>query len=70
MLNFFEDVSTAYENGYLDKTLAENSYSFYLCRWWEALKSYVDQERSATKKTARCSPVSRGLHRRRGCRMR
>jgi uncharacterized protein YktA (UPF0223 family) len=49
VLNFFEDVSTAYEKGYVNEKLAEDSYSFYLCRWWEALKSDVDQERRCHK---------------------
>jgi hypothetical protein len=45
VLNFFEDLGIAYEKGYVEKKLAEDSFGFYLCRWWEALKAYVDQER-------------------------
>jgi hypothetical protein len=45
VLNFFEDVGVTYDKGYLDKELADDSFSFYLCRWWAVLKSYVDEER-------------------------
>jgi len=45
VLNFFEDLGIVYEKGYIEKDLAEDSFGFYLCRWWEASKSYVDQER-------------------------
>ncbi len=45
VLNFFEDVGIAYKNGYLDKKLADSSFGFYACRWWEAAKPYIDQER-------------------------
>lgn len=45
VLNFFEDVGIAYKNSYLDKNLADSSFSFYACRWWEAAKPYIDQER-------------------------
>jgi hypothetical protein len=52
VLNFFEDLGIAYEKGYVEKELAEDSFSFYLCRWWEAMKSYVDQERKRHKEDA------------------
>jgi hypothetical protein len=45
VLDFFEDLGIAYEKGYVEKELAEDSFGFYLCRWWESLKSYVDEER-------------------------
>jgi hypothetical protein len=45
VLNFFEDMGNAYKNGYLNKNLADSSFSFYACRWWEAAKSYIDQAR-------------------------
>ena len=44
VLNFFESVGIAYKSGYLDKKLADSSFSFHACRWWEAVKPYVDQE--------------------------
>jgi hypothetical protein len=44
VLNFFESVGIAYKSKYLDKKLADSSFSFYACRWWEAAKPYVDQE--------------------------
>jgi hypothetical protein len=49
VLNFFEDLGIAYEKGYVEKELAEDSFGFYLCRWWELLKSYVDEERKRHK---------------------
>jgi hypothetical protein len=52
VLNFFEDLGIAYEKGYVEKELAEDSFSFYLCRWWAALKSYVDEERRRHKEDA------------------
>ena len=45
VLNFFEDMGNVYKNGYLNKDLADSSFSFYACRWWEAAKPYIDQER-------------------------
>ncbi len=45
VLNFFEDMGSAYRMGYLDKKLADSSFSYYACRWWEASKPYVEQER-------------------------
>ena len=44
VLNFFESVGTSYKLGYLDKKLANSSFSFYACRWWEVAKPYIDQE--------------------------
>jgi hypothetical protein len=38
--DFFEDAGTLYKLGYLNKDLAESSFSFYACRWWEAAKAY------------------------------
>jgi hypothetical protein len=44
VLNFFESVGIAYKSKYLDRKLADSSFSFHACRWWEAVKPYVDQE--------------------------
>jgi hypothetical protein len=44
VLNFFEDVGTAYKMGYLNEKLSESSFGFYASRWWEVTKAYVDQE--------------------------
>jgi hypothetical protein len=44
VLNFFESVGVAHKEGYLNKKLAESSFSFYACRYWEASKAYIDQE--------------------------
>lgn len=49
VLNFFEDVGLAYDKGYVEKELADDSFGFYLCRWWAAVKSYVDEERRRHK---------------------
>ena len=49
VLNFFEDLGIAYEKGYIEKELAEDSFSFHACRWWKILKSYVEQERNRHK---------------------
>jgi hypothetical protein len=45
VLNFFEDLAIVYQEGFIDKTLANNSFSYYVCRWWEATKDYVEYER-------------------------
>jgi hypothetical protein len=45
VLNFFEDMGSAYRMGYLDKKLADSSFSYHASRWWEAAKPYVEQER-------------------------
>jgi len=44
ILNFFESVGIAYKEGYLNKKLADSSFSFYAVRYWEAAKAYIDQE--------------------------
>ena len=45
VLNFFEDLAIVYKEGFIDNTLAKNSFSYYVCRWWEASKEYVYYER-------------------------
>ena len=45
VLDFFEDVGTTYELGFLDHNLADSTFSYYVTHWWEAAKAYVDQER-------------------------
>jgi len=49
VLDFFEDAGTLYKLGYLNKKLADSSFGYYACRWWEAAKSYVDHERKLHK---------------------
>lgn len=44
VLNFFESVGVVYKEGCLNKMLAESSFSFHACRYWEAAKAYIDQE--------------------------
>lgn len=45
VLNFFEDLALAHKKGYIEKKLAGDTFGFYLCRWWEAVKPYVYEER-------------------------
>lgn len=45
VLNFFEDLGILYKQGYIDKQLAMSTFSFYVCRWWDASKSYIEDER-------------------------
>lgn len=45
VLNFFEDLAIVYQEGFIDVNLAKNSFSYYVCRWWEATKDYVYYER-------------------------
>ena len=44
-MNFFEDLGTVYSQGYIDKNLADATFSYYAVRWWEVVKPYVDHER-------------------------
>jgi hypothetical protein len=44
-MNFFEDLGTVYNQGYIDKKLADATFSYYAVRWWEIVKPYVDHER-------------------------
>jgi hypothetical protein len=52
VMNFFEDVGDAYERNFIQKDLAYDSFSFHLCRWWEASKAYVTEERKRHPNTA------------------
>ncbi len=45
VLELFESIGTIYNLGLLDKKLAASSFSYYANYWWEAAKSYVDNER-------------------------
>jgi len=45
VMNFFEDLGTVYSQGYIDKKLADATFSYYAVRWWEVVKPYVDHER-------------------------
>jgi len=49
VMNFFEDVGTAYHGGFIDEKLAYDTFSYHACRWWEASKAYVDHERKLHK---------------------
>jgi len=50
LMNFFEDLAIVYRTGYIDKELAKNTFSYFVCRWWEASKLYVDHERQTHNK--------------------
>jgi hypothetical protein len=45
VMNFFEDLGTIYNNGYIDKQLADNTFSHFACRYWGACKPYIDYDR-------------------------
>jgi len=45
VMNFLEDLGTVYRQGYIDKKLADATFSYYAVRWWEIVKPYVDHER-------------------------
>ena len=45
VLDFFEDVGTAHRLGFLNKGLADSTFSYYAACWWEAAKAYIDEER-------------------------
>jgi hypothetical protein len=45
VIDFFEDVGTLLRYGYTDRKLVESTVAFYGTRWWEALQSYVYEER-------------------------
>jgi hypothetical protein len=44
VLNFLESVGIAYKEGYLNRKLADSSFSYYAVRYWEASKAYIDRE--------------------------
>src|SRR4029077_925651 len=45
VLNFFESVGTVFNEGYIDKKLAESSFSYYAVGWWETMKGFINEER-------------------------
>jgi hypothetical protein len=45
VLDLFESIGTVYNNGLLNKKLANSSFSYYATHWWEAAKHYVDEQR-------------------------
>ena len=60
VMNFFEDVGTAYHSEFIEQ-LADDTFSYYVCRWWEATKAYIDQERKFTGKPKTCLLSLRNL---------
>ncbi len=47
VMNFFEDLGTFFDLGYLDDDLLWGTFSFYVTRWWSACKDYISVERQA-----------------------
>ena len=45
VLELFESIGTVYNLGLLNIELADSSFSYFANHWWEAAKSYIDQER-------------------------
>jgi hypothetical protein len=45
VLDFFEDLGIAYNKGYIETELADSTFSYYVSRWWEASKQYIDFQR-------------------------
>ena len=45
VLELFDSIGIAYRLGYLNKELAEASFSYYANRWWNAALPYIQQER-------------------------
>ncbi len=45
VLELFESIATVYNEDLLNKNLAASTFSWYVTRWWEAAKPYVDEER-------------------------
>ncbi len=45
VLCFFEDVGKLHDQNLIDKELTDSCFSFYLCRWYEICKPYIDAER-------------------------
>jgi len=39
-------VGSVYARGLIDKDLAGSSFGFYACRYWEAAKAYIQEERN------------------------
>ena len=53
VMNFFEDLGITYRLRYINKELADSSFNWYACRWYEASKSYIDgqQKRNGEDET-------------------
>ncbi len=45
VMNFFEDLGTIYRLGHINTDLAESSFSWYGCRWYEATTAYINGQR-------------------------
>ena len=45
VLDVLEDIGTTYKLGLMNEELAISAFSFYACRWWEAAKTYIYEER-------------------------
>jgi hypothetical protein len=45
VLEWFETIAIAYNRGRLDKELADESFSYYVNRWWIIAKPYIEEQR-------------------------
>ncbi len=45
VLDFFESIGTVYNEGYLEKKLAESSFGFHASGWWQLATTYIEEER-------------------------
>jgi hypothetical protein len=42
---FFEDLGAVYQEESIHRQLAKNTFGYYACLWWEALKPYIAEQR-------------------------
>jgi hypothetical protein len=42
---FFEDLGAVYQEESIHRQLAKNTFGYYACLWWEALKPHLDEPR-------------------------
>jgi hypothetical protein len=45
VLELFETIGIAYNRGRIDKELADESFSYYVNRWWIIAKPYIEEQR-------------------------
>ena len=44
VINFFEDLGITCRLGFINEELADSSFNWYACRWYEASKAYIDSQ--------------------------
>lgn len=45
LFDLLEDIGITYRENYLNRKLADSTFSYYVCRWYELAKAYIDEER-------------------------